>query len=83
MDHLKIDPKIKLKNCGRKGIKGETTMKTKDGDTVKSLLNDRYYKVKRIVNSMVILQSEDGQSQILTEVGNLNLFYKKKESIKV
>jgi flagellum-specific peptidoglycan hydrolase FlgJ len=58
-------------------------MKTKDGDTVKSCLNGNYYKVKRIVNSMVVLESEDGQSQILTEVENLNLFYKKKESIKV
>ena len=58
-------------------------MKTKDGDTVKSSLNGNYYKVKRIVNSMVVLESEDGQSQILTEVENLNLFYKKEESIKV
>jgi len=52
-------------------------MKTKDGDTVKSLLDGKYYKVKRIVKSMAVLQSEDGQSQILTEVENLNLFYKK------
>ena len=57
-------------------------MKTKDGDIVKSFLNGNYYKVKRIVNSLVVLESEDGQTQILTEVGNLNLFYKKKESIK-
>ena len=53
-------------------------MKTKDGDTVKSLLNGNYYKVKRIVNSMAVLLSEDGQSQVLTEVENLTLFYKKK-----
>ena len=58
-------------------------MKAKDGDKVRSLLNNNYYKVKRIVNSMAVLESEDGQSQILTEVGNLNLFYEKKESIKV
>ena len=58
-------------------------MKIKDGDTIKSLFNGNYYKVKRIVKSMALLQSEDGQSQILTEVENLNLFYKKKESIKV
>jgi flagellum-specific peptidoglycan hydrolase FlgJ len=32
---------------------------------------------------MAILQSEDGQSQILTDLENLNLFYKKKEGIKV
>ncbi len=56
-------------------------MKTNEEDTVKSLLNGKYYKVKKIVNSMAVLQSEDGQSQILTEIENLNLFYKKKEGI--
>ena len=56
-------------------------MKTQDGDTVKSLLNGKSYEVKRIVKSMAVLQSEDGQSQILTEVENLTLFYKKKEGI--
>ncbi|MGZ3538134.1 MAG: hypothetical protein ACXVAB_08895 [Thermodesulfobacteriota bacterium] len=58
-------------------------MKTNDGDSVKSLFNGKYYKVKRIVKSMAVLQSEDGQNQILTDIENLNLFYKKKESIKV
>jgi len=64
-------------------MKGETTTETKDGATLKSFLNGKYYKVKRIVKSMVVLQSEDGQSQILTGAENLSLFYKKKESIKV
>jgi hypothetical protein len=54
-------------------------MKPKDGDIVKNSLNGNDYKVKKIVNSMVVLESEDGQTQILTEVGNLNLFYEKKE----
>jgi hypothetical protein len=62
-------------------MKGETSMKTNEEDTVKSLLNGKYYKVKKIVNSMAVLQSEDGQSKILTEVENLSLFYKKKEGI--
>jgi hypothetical protein len=57
-------------------------METKDGDTVENLLNGKYYKVKRIVKSMAVLQSESGQTQILTQVENLDLFYKKKESIK-
>jgi hypothetical protein len=57
-------------------------MKTKDGDIVKSFLNGNDYKVKRIVNRMVVLESEDGQSQILTELENLSIFYKKKENIK-
>jgi hypothetical protein len=58
-------------------------MNTKNGDIVKSFFNGNYYKVKRIVKTMAVLESEDGQSQILTEVENLHLFYKKKESIKV
>lgn len=57
-------------------------MKARDGDTVKSLLNGNDYKVKRFVNSMVVHESENGRTQILTEIENLNLFYKKKESIK-
>jgi hypothetical protein len=58
-------------------------METKDGDTVENLLNGKYYKVKRIMKSMAVLQSESSQTQILTQVENLDLFYKKKESIKV
>jgi hypothetical protein len=37
-------------------------MRTKDGDTVKSFLNGNYYKVKRIVENMAVLESEDGQN---------------------
>ncbi len=58
-------------------------MKTKDGDTVRSFLNGNTYKVKKIVNSLAVLESEDGRSQILTELDTLNLFYKKKEDMKV
>jgi len=57
-------------------------MKAKDGDTVKNLLNGNCYKIKRIVKSMAVLQSEDGQRQILTQVENLNFFYEKEETIK-
>jgi hypothetical protein len=48
------------------------------GDTVRSLLNGIEYKVKKIVKRMAVLESRDGKSQILTELENLNLFYKKK-----
>jgi len=58
-------------------------MKTQDGDIVKNLLNGKYYTVKRILKTLAVLQSEDGKSQILTEVENLNLYYKKEEGIKV
>ena len=54
-------------------------MKIKDGDTVKSLFDGNYYKVKRILKSLAVLQSGDGQGRILAEVENLNLFYRRKE----
>jgi hypothetical protein len=56
-------------------------METKDGDIVKNLLNGKYYIVKRIAKSMAVLQSESDQTQILTGVENLDLFYKKKKRI--
>jgi hypothetical protein len=58
-------------------------MKTKDGDIVKNLFNGKYYKVRRIMKNMAVLQSEDGQSQIITEVENLNLSYRKMENFRV
>jgi hypothetical protein len=83
MDYPKINQKLNRSNDGGKGITGGTTMRTKDGDTVKSFLDGNTYKVKKIVKSMAVLESEDGLSQILTELETLNLFYKKKEDIKV
>jgi len=54
-------------------------MEAKDGDTVENLLNGKYYTIKRIVRSFALLESESGETQILTGVENLDLFYKKKE----
>lgn len=53
-------------------------METKVGDTVRSILNGIEYRVKKIVKSMAVLESQDGKRQILTELENLTLFYKKK-----
>jgi hypothetical protein len=58
---------------------GGTAMETKVGDTVRSILNGMEYQVKKIVKRMVVLESRDGKSQILTELDNLALFYKKRE----
>ena len=53
-------------------------METKVGDTVRSILSGVEYKVKKIVESRAVLESRDGKNQILTELENLTLFYKKK-----
>ncbi|MEW6377803.1 MAG: hypothetical protein AB1502_18690 [Thermodesulfobacteriota bacterium] len=57
-------------------------MKAKEGDMVRSLLNGIYYKVKRIVNRMAVLESQNGKSQVLTEVDTLNIFYQKMKEAK-
>jgi len=57
-------------------------METKEGDIFKSVLNGKDYRIKKVVESMVVLESQEGQSQILTEVSTLKIFYMKKEDIK-
>ncbi len=57
-------------------------METKVGDTVRSILNGMEYKVKKIVKSLAVLESQDGKSKIVTEVDALRLFYREKEDIK-
>jgi hypothetical protein len=56
-------------------------MKVKDRDIFRSLLNDEEYIVKRIVEGKVVLESQNGKKQILTDVDTLGIksFYKKKE----
>ena len=57
-------------------------METKVGDTVRSILNGIEYKVKKIVKRMAVLESQDGKSQVITEVDALKVFYREKEDIK-
>ena len=57
-------------------------MQAKVGDTVRSILNGMEYRVKKIVKSLAVLESQDGKSKIVTEVDALKLFYHEKEDIK-
>ena len=57
-------------------------METKEGDTVRSILNGIEYKVKKIVEKMAVLESQDGKIKIITEVDTLKLFYREKEDVK-
>ncbi len=57
-------------------------METKVGDTVRSILNGMEYKIKRIVKSLAVLESQDGKSKIVTDIEALKLFYREKEDIK-
>ena len=59
-------------------------METRKGDVFKSTLDGADYIVKKIVNRMVVLESQDGKKQITTGVTNLNIksFYEKREGPK-
>jgi hypothetical protein len=56
-------------------------MKVKEGDIFKSFLNGQEYIIKKILKSFVILESQNGKKQILTDFDNLKTksFYMKKE----
>ncbi len=51
-----------------------------DGRIYKNLLNGNVYKVSRIANSRAAPDSLDGKSQILTDLDNLKIFYRKMDS---
>ena len=56
-------------------------MKAKEGDIFKSALDGAEYIVKKVVDSMVVLESQDGKKKIMTGVDSLKIesFYQKKE----
>jgi hypothetical protein len=53
----------------------------KEGDMFRSFFNGEEYIVKKIVNRTIMLESENGKKQILTDFDNLKIksFYMKKE----
>jgi len=64
-----------------KGKMGGSAMETKEGDTVRSILNGVEYKIKKIVEKLAVLESQDGKSKIITEVDALKIFYRDKEDL--
>ena len=56
-------------------------MKVKEGDIFKSFFSDEEYTIKKIVKGAVVLESQKGKKQILTDADNLKIksFYMKKE----
>ena len=56
-------------------------MDIKEGDRLKSLLTERAYRVKKIDNISVMLESIEGTSNVWTEKENLRLFYEKMENM--
>jgi len=60
---------------GLRGIKMVTVHNSK---RFRSKITGNVYEVKKIVNEMIVLESLNGKSQVLTELNNLALFYERK-----
>ena len=56
-------------------------MKPKSGDRLKSILDGEDYIIKKVVENMAMLESQNGKKQIVTELDTLRLFYRKKEEM--
>ena len=50
-----------------------------EGEKFRSIFTGKEYQVRRVEGKMVILETENGASQVMTDQGNLKLFYKKEE----
>ncbi len=46
-----------------------------ESDRLRSKITGNIFEVKKIVNEMVILESLNGTSQVLTELSSIALFY--------
>jgi hypothetical protein len=44
-------------------------------DRFRSKITGNVYEVKKIVDEMIVLESLNGKSQVLTELNNIPLFY--------
>jgi hypothetical protein len=53
----------------------------RNGDKMESILTGKLYQVKTVQECLVVLESLDGSTQVYTEKGNLELFYKMVENV--
>lgn len=50
-------------------------MATHESDRYRSKLTGNVYEVKKIMDRMIVLESLNGRSQVLTDMNNITLFY--------
>jgi hypothetical protein len=48
-----------------------------ESNRFRSKITGNVYEVKKIVNEMVVLESLNGKSQMLTDLNNIALFYER------
>ena len=50
---------------------------TNEKDRFRSKITGNVYEVKKIADQMIVLETLNGKSQVLTELNNIALFYEK------
>jgi hypothetical protein len=68
--------KVPSEKMSGRGIK---MMTPHVSDRLRSKITGNVYEVKKIVNEMIILESLNGTSQVLTELNNIALFYESEQ----
>ncbi len=58
----------------------ETPVNVKEGDEVKSNLENEEFIVTKIIKGMVVLKSRRGERQILTGIDSLGMSYRKRRN---
>jgi hypothetical protein len=70
-----IDLDSPIRSGSGRGIK---VMTTRESDRFRSKITGKVYEVKKIAdNKMIILESLNGTSQMLTDLNNIELFYER------
>ncbi len=59
----------------RKSATVTKVMTPRESDRLRSKITGNVYEVKKIVDEMIVLESLNGKSQVLTELSNVALFY--------
>jgi hypothetical protein len=49
----------------------------RESDRFRSKITGNVYEVKKIADRMIVLESLNGTSQVVTELNNIGLFYEK------
>jgi len=57
--------------------KGDKVVAMHENDRFRSRITGNVYEVKKIADKMIVLESLNGKSQVLTDLNNIALFYER------
>ena len=70
---------IRMSEMQKMSGRGDKMITTHESDRFRSKITGNVYEVKKIADKMIVLESLNGTSQVLTELNNLPLFYESEQ----